>query len=313
MSAHDAYHAGEIAVQERAGERAIAQRRATMIADRLGEGAQAFLNRQGTVAVAAAAPDGALWASLWCGVPGFLRADEQGTHVELISAVESTAAIDPVRTIISDGAPLAMLVIDFATRQRLRINGTVDRVEPTGLGLSVREAFGNCIKYIQRRHRIDDLVGEAVAHVENGRALDDERRRFIEQTDTAFVASIHPERGVDVSHRGGHPGFMQLVGESTLRIPDYPGNSMYQTLGNFDVDTRAGLALVDFERRRVLSLTGHALLTFGAEDPRYPTGGTNRYWSFAVERWIEYGLPSAMTWKLVERSPFNPPVFLRER
>jgi hypothetical protein len=59
-----------------------------------------------------------------------------------------------------------------------------------------------------------------------------------------------------------------VVDRLTLRIPDYPGNSMFQTLGNFDVDARASIALIDFERGCVLSLTGSARGDFGAEDAR---------------------------------------------
>lgn len=307
MSGQDVYHAGEIAVQERTGERSIAQRRATMIDDRLVDGARAFLSSQTVAAVGAADLDGALWASLWCGVPGFLRGDEDGERVEVDAAFDHTLAGDPVRGIIRADAPLGMLVINFATRQRFRINGTIGRLDATGLELRVREAFGNCIKYIQRRQRSDDVPGDGIAPVMNGCALDEERRDFIARIDTAFVASIHSERGVDVSHRGGQPGFVRIEDGRTLRIPDYPGNSMFQTLGNFDADARAGLALIDFERRRVLSLTGNAVVAFGAEDPRHPSGGTGRYWSFTVERWVEVQLPSTMTWTLIERSPFNPP------
>lgn len=307
MSDTDVYHAGEIAVQERAGERSVAQRRSAMIAGRLVEGARAFLGRQGVAAVGAAGPDGALWASMWCGTPGFLRGDEHGERVEIISSLERTLAADPVRPLIGAGAPLGLLAIDFATRQRYRVNGTVGRVDAAGFELRVREAFGNCSKYIQRRRRSDDLAGRAVGRVEHGRALDQERRDFIARTDTAFVASIHPRRGLDVSHRGGQPGFVRVEDERSLRIPDYPGNSMFQTLGNFAVDGRAGLALIDFERRRVLSLTGYAVAAFGAEDPRQPSGGTGRYWSFTAERWVEFPLPPTMAWTLIERSPFNPP------
>jgi hypothetical protein len=66
---------------------------------------------------------------------------------------------------------------------------------------------------------------------------------------------------------------------------------MYQTLGNVSIDARAGLALIDFDRRRVLSLTGTAAIEFDAEDLRHPTGGTGRYWSFTMERWVEFSLP----------------------
>lgn len=307
MSHADVYHAGEISVQERAGERSVARRRVAMIEDRLVDGARAFLGAQSVVAVGAAGPDGALWASLWSGAPGFLRSDEHGEHVEIVSALDRTVATDPVRPIIREGAPFGMVVIDFATRRRLRVNGTIRRVDATGLELRVREAFGNCMKYIQRRQRSDDPPGGVIELVENGQTLDDERRAFISRTDTAFVASIHATRGLDVSHRGGDPAFIRVERDGTLRIPDYPGNSMFQTLGNFEVDTRAGFALIDFDRRRVLSLTGNAVTVFGPEDPHHPAGGTGRYWSFTVERWVDVPLPSMMRWTLIERSPFNPP------
>jgi predicted pyridoxine 5'-phosphate oxidase superfamily flavin-nucleotide-binding protein len=306
MSEPEVFHAGEIAAQERAGERAVARRRGPMIGDRLVDAARAFLSHQGVVAVGAAGSDGTLWASLWCGAPGFLRSDELGEHVEVSSALGRTLSEDPVRPLLQTGAPFAMLVIDFETRRRLRINGTVSRNDATALELHVRETFGNCSKYIQRRERRDEPSSGPPMRIERGRALDDERRSVIARTDTVFVTSIHPERGLDVSHRGGHPGFVKLDGERMLRLPDYPGNSMFQTLGNFEVDPRAGLALIDFERCRVLSLTGNAVAAFSAEDPGHPIGGTGRYWCFTVEQWVEFSLPPTMRWTLIERSPFNP-------
>ena len=300
------FHDGEIAVQVRVGERAVAERRESMLRDRLNDAAGAFVASQGTVAVGAAAPDGTLWASLWCGAKGFARTNEAGDRLDIRHALGDAAA-DPVRSIVSAGEPLGVLVIDLETRRRLRINGVVDRSDAASLEMRIREAFGNCPKYIQKRVRVEGTVArEASAHVEQGSNFDDERRGFIARTDTLFVSSVHPERGVDVSHRGGHPGFVRSVDDRTLRIPDYPGNSMFQTLGNLEVDTRAGIAFIDFERHRALSATGHAVSSFGIEDPAHPTGGTGRYWSFTVDRWIEFSLPLSMTWKLVERSPFNP-------
>jgi predicted pyridoxine 5'-phosphate oxidase superfamily flavin-nucleotide-binding protein len=303
----DAYHAGEIAVQERLGTRALAERRASMLNERLIPGARAFLDQQDVAAVAAEAPDGSVWASLWCGTPGFLRCDESGERVALASELDLTAADDVVREIVRAGNQLGMVVIDFATRRRLRINGIVDRLDGAGFELHVSETFGNCQKYIQRRQRSDGPAARAAARVAEGRRLDDERRDFIARTDTLFVGSIHGQRGLDASHRGGEPGFVRVADDVTLRIPDYEGNSMYQTLGNLEVDARAGLALIDFEQRRVLSITGIATTQYGADDPRHPTGGTRRYWSFTVRRWVELSLPPSITWTLVERSPFNPP------
>jgi predicted pyridoxine 5'-phosphate oxidase superfamily flavin-nucleotide-binding protein len=303
----DAYHAGEIAVQERIGEREVAVRRASIVGERLAPGARGFLDQQGVAAVAAEAPDGSVWVSFWCGAPGFLRSDESGEYVGFTAALDLTAPGDPVRDIVRAGSPLGMVVIDLSTRRRLRINGVVNRAAAAGFVLEVRETLGNCPKYIQRRKRADEPADSAADGATNGHVLDDERRRFVARCDTLFVGSIHAERGLDASHRGGAPGFVQVMDDVTLRIPDYEGNSMYQTLGNFEVDSRAALALIDFERRRVLCLTGNASSTFGSEDPRHPTGGTGRYWSFTVHRWIELPLPPTVTWTLVDRSPFNPP------
>ena len=300
------YHAGEIAVQERAGERSIAARRGGMVGDHLVDGARAFLRHQGVAAVGAEAPDGTLWASLWTGALGFLGSDVDGERVDVHSALDRTLDVDPVRPIVHAGAPLGLLAIDLETRQRLRINGIVTRADALGVELRVQETFGNCNKYIQRRLRSDDRPRDAVAPLTRGDLLDAERRDFIARTDTAFVASIHPERGLDVSHRGGQPGFIWPEPDGTLRMPDYPGNSMFQTFGNFEIDPRAGLALVDFEQGRVLSITGTATTAFGVEDPAHPSGGTGRYWSFTVERWVEYPLPPTMRWTLIDRSPFNP-------
>lgn len=306
VSHSDVYHVGEIAVQERTGDRAVAERRAGLIGNRLAGAAREFLGRQRVAAVGAAEPDGTLWASLWCGAPGFLGCDEQGERVTVEVRLDPDDAADPVRSNVPAGAPLGMLVIDFATRQRLRVNGTVGREDGCGLELGVREVFGNCIKYIQRRECAENPSRSGDTRVQSGGALDVERLRFIAQADTLFVASIQVERGIDVSHRGGEPGFVCVKDERTLRIPDYAGNGMYQTLGNFELDSRAGVALIDFDRRRVLSMSGCAVGEFSAADPRDSSGGTGRYWSFTVERWMEFPLSSMMTWTLIERSPFNP-------
>jgi len=209
---------------------------------------------------------------------------------------------------VQPNRPLGLLVIDLATRRRLRINGVVDRLDAWGLELGIWETFGNCPKYIQQRLAIDSPGGsrQDPGPVQLGSALDDERRRFIARTDTVFVASVHRERGLDVSHRGGTPGFVHVVADRTVLIPDYTGNSMFTTLGNLALDPRCSLAFVDFERGRILSVTGHAELQFGGEDAAQPTGGTGRYWSCTINRWLEFPLPTATHWTLVERSPFNP-------
>jgi predicted pyridoxine 5'-phosphate oxidase superfamily flavin-nucleotide-binding protein len=301
------FHSGEIAVQERAGERAIAVRREALVVERLNVGMQAFLSTQQVAAVGLAAPDGSLWASLWGGAPGFLLGNADGDMLTIRSD-RNAHPFDPVRCEVRPRQPLGVLVIDLDARQRLRINGIAGDVSESGVAMLVTEAFGNCPKYIKRRvHRQGAVTGAAQPSPACGTTLDAERREFIEQSDTCFVASAHPARGVDVSHRGGARGFVQVTRDDTLRIPDYPGNSMFQTLGNLAVDSRAGITFVDFDRGHALAASGHAVATFGDEDaPGHPAGGTGRYWSFTVSRWLEFAMPWLTTWTLVDQSPFNP-------
>jgi predicted pyridoxine 5'-phosphate oxidase superfamily flavin-nucleotide-binding protein len=304
MVEKDAYHEGEIALQERAGERAVALRNGAMITAAVRATAHDFLSQQRTVAVATHDDEGRLWASLWFGAPGFVTTEDgHGVTIAPLPLLED----DPVCANLRIGRDLGMLAIELGSRRRLRINGHVDALTRDRADVVVRESFPNCPKYIQRRQLVEDTEGSPSAPSTSGVLLDEPRRALIQRTDTLFVASRHPERGADASHRGGGPGFVHVLDDHTLRIPDYPGNSMFQTLGNLAIEPRAGLVMVDFARGRLLSLTGTTRLSFGVEPQGHPTGGTARAWELSVDRWVEYDAPTAHRWKWIDSSPFNPP------
>lgn len=304
---NEPFHDGEIAVQVRAGEREIAGRHAAAISPRIVPGALSFLARQRLVALTAAGDDGQLWTSVWCGEPGFVRSAD-GQHVSILRSLMAVSPDDPVLHRVTTGRDLGMLAIEFASRRRLRINGTVEGISADEVGVLVRESVPNCPKYIQRRQPYERSTTPSTRRpTEWGRTVDDERRALVEQTDTAFVGSVHPARGMDASHRGGAPGFIHVVDATTLRIPDYPGNSMFMTLGNYEIDSRASLAVLDFERDRVVAFSGSARVHFGVENPQHPAGGTGRYWDFAVREWVQFELSSGVRWELLDSSPFNPP------
>jgi uncharacterized protein len=302
---HKPFHEGEIAIQERVGERDLARRLGDGILPRIMEGALAFLGRQRLLAVTAAGDDGFLWTSVWSGKPGFV-ASVDGEFVSIRLPLMSVSAHDPVRSRLVVGRDVGMLAIELTSRRRLRINGTVVAISGDEMRIAVRESVGNCPKYIQRRHPHDVEPSAISARGESGQGLDGERRQLVERVDTAFVGSLHPARGVDASHRGGTPGFIHVVDGTTLRIPDYRGNGMFMTLGNFESDSRASLVAVDFERGRAVSFSGSADLHFNAEDPHQPTGGTGRYWDLAVREWVQFDLPTTVRWELIDASPFNP-------
>jgi hypothetical protein len=138
-----------------------------------------------------------------------------------------------------------------------------------------------------------------------GTRLGDAERRIIAGADTFFIASANPAGNLDASHRGGRPGFVQ-VGENELWIPDYPGNGMFNTLGNLSLHPPAGLLFIDFAGSESLQLTGVTALDFAADAPDRGTGGTGRGWTFTPRRWRRAPLPATLRTELLDYSPHNP-------
>jgi len=93
--APDPFHEGEIAVQERAGQRDIGRRRHTIISPRIVPGALPFLAEQRLIALSVTGPDAHLWTSVWCGRPGFVRS-EDGERVTIRRSLTTIAPGDPV-------------------------------------------------------------------------------------------------------------------------------------------------------------------------------------------------------------------------
>ena len=103
---------------------------------------------------------------------------------------------------------------------------------------------------------------------------DDAIRRLILRADTFFIATAYPAdkcdvtaqtHGVDVSHRGGKPGFVRVESDTTLIVPDYAGNQFFNTIGNLLVNPRAGLLFIDFATGDLLYLATESEILWGGE------------------------------------------------
>ncbi len=66
-------------------------------------------------------------------------------------------------------------------------------------------------------------------------------RQFIERSPFLCVATASPGGGLDVSPRGDPAGFVRILDERTLLIPDRPGNRIADTLTNLLADPRIAL------------------------------------------------------------------------
>ncbi len=307
MRVDNPFHEGELDVQKRANELEEGQRNGRVVADSIMKGALKFVAQQPMVVFGSVDDGQNVWASVLFGSPGFVTApDERRVEFDL-----SRAGInehDPFWNNIQHNPRIGALFLELVTRRRLRINGAVARPTDGKLELNVAECYPNCPKYIQRRHVQFEGVerSETVPSAIDGHSLNREQAALIQASDTFFVASAHPQRGVDASHRGGPPGFVEVVDERTLRIPDYVGNSMFNTLGNFMVNPRAGLVFLDFERNRTLQLTGRVEILWDQADTAGRTGGTKRFWTLRINRWREWETHAGLRWEFLDYSPHNP-------
>jgi predicted pyridoxine 5'-phosphate oxidase superfamily flavin-nucleotide-binding protein len=96
-------------------------------------------------------------------------------------------------------------------------------------------------------------------------AFSDEDRAFIASRAMFFLATADAEGHPDCSYKGGLPGFVRVVGPSTLAFPSYDGNGMFLSLGNVMANPNVGLLFLDFEQPRRLRVLGRASVS--ADDP----------------------------------------------
>jgi predicted pyridoxine 5'-phosphate oxidase superfamily flavin-nucleotide-binding protein len=296
------YHPGELIVQARANRRDMADRIGKSIRAAIPPAAPEFLLRQPMAFIGAVDSDGRPWASVLTGHPGFMQAVDDRT----VKINARPMAGDPLAQSLAIGGQVGMVVIDFATRHRMRLNGRAEIQKDEAIHVYVQQVYANCPKYIQAR-QWQPAAGKPMKEerIRCSRSLTERQRRWIRGADTFFVASSHPDGGVDASHRGGNPGFVHVVNDSRLVWPDYSGNMMFQTLGNITVNPRTGLLFIDFQTGDTLQLTGQASINWDANRAiNFP--GAERLVEFDIEEVIELTNAIPLKWKFIDFSPFNP-------
>ncbi len=295
------FHAGELAVQERAGVREGAARVGGSIHGAIAPVPKAFLEQRRFVVLATADLEGRPWASILTGPPGFAVAPDP-RQVRIAAA---PLPGDPLAGNLRTEAFAGLLAIDLATRRRMRVNGRLECAAGLPITIRVDQVYSNCPKYIQRRAAEEGMPQVASRVFQRARSLTEEQRAWIRRADSFFMATLHPDAGADASHRGGMPGFVSVEGDR-LVWPDYAGNQMYNTLGNIAVHPRAGLVVPDFDSGAILQLTGRAAIDWdpirAAEVP-----GAERLVELVVEEVVEIAGVLPPSAGVLDYSPFNPP------
>ncbi|WP_020594497.1 pyridoxamine 5'-phosphate oxidase family protein [Kiloniella laminariae] len=260
------FHVGEITVQRRVGVlEAVHSYAPKMMRGFLPEQHQDFYAQLPQLVVGSLDSQGRPWASMVVGQPGFVSSPDRKS----LSIKSRPLSGDPLGDNLALDVPLGFLGIEFHTRRRNRLAGKVTACDASGaFSVRVDQAFGNCPQYIQARHSsFDNNLDEGhfvPGQIKRNNILDGEARRIVSQADTFFIASAYfndgtdQRQGVDVSHRGGKPGFLKVVDNKTLLFPDFPGNNHFNTIGNIEVYPKVGLLVPDFDKGDMLYLTGSA-------------------------------------------------------
>lgn len=253
------FHEGEKALQHETGAfGTLSVAGPRVIRSYMPEQHRTFFAQLPWLVVGALDAHGQPWAHALAGPPGFVQSPDP-RQLGVCSPLDGLAAGDPV----------GLLGIEPHTRRRNRVNGVVAQADGRGFSVQVSQSFGNCPKYIQAREATWAGPQPAGAVHEAG-ALDAAARRLIAAADTFFIATAHPaarqggdaSHGVDVSHRGGRPGFVRLAADGSLQVPDYNGNHFFNTLGNISLNPCCGLLFIDFETGDLLQLAANATLVW---------------------------------------------------
>jgi len=125
-------------------------------------------------------------------------------------------------------------------------------------------AFTPSVKALQTRH--GSRTAYARMEVRGGfrQDLDDDAVAFIGAQRSVFLATASADGQPYIQHRGGPPGFLQVLGSRTLAFADYRGNKQFISIGNLADNPKVHLFLIDYAHRARIKIWGTARVV---EDP----------------------------------------------
>ncbi len=170
--------------------------------------------------------------------------------------------------------------------------------------VTVSRLFHESHRQLQRQFdtgRLADRIEERL--VRDHITPDD--RAFIERMDMFFIATADAAGRPNCSYKGGDPGFVRILDESTLVFPNYDGNGMYLSMGNTLENSAVGLLFIDFENQKRLRVNGTARISPASSvAPAYPEA------QFVVNVAVQQVFPNCPRYihkmKKIESSKFVP-------
>lgn len=119
-------------------------------------------------------------------------------------------------------------------------------------------AFTAAVKAIQSRKGSRSAYARMESHGGWATLITAELAEFISAQTSVFLATANAEGQPYIQHRGGPPGFLHVLDESTLAFADFKGNKQYISSGNLAENPRAHLFLIDYATRQRIKIWGSA-------------------------------------------------------
>jgi len=237
------YHAGQIAVQEEANTRKLADQLAHWV---------------GPVGMFMSVADLVILAVPFDGSLRFLALSGRAPLVEVVGPTSLRLPIADFPGAGPSATKVGGIAISLAQLRRARLNGDLVQ-DGASCVLEAAEAFTNCRKYIAPSRPLEDAlhVGPELREVI---ALDDEwLKDVLKRAETAFLASVSPDGQPDASHRGGPPGFLTLdATNGSMSWPEYIGDGMLKSAGNVRATGAITLLVLDLITGDAAEITGSA-------------------------------------------------------
>lgn len=144
--------------------------------------------------------------------------------------------------------------------------------------------------------------------------VSDDLRAFLSELDMFYLGTANKSGQPYIQYRGGNPGFLRVLDQTTLGFADFAGNRQFITLGNLAENPHAFLFLIDYVHRRRIKIWGTARvieddlnLIEHLRDPDYPAN-VERAILFSISAWdincpqhIHPRLPQQMVLPIIQK------------
>ena len=139
---------------------------------------------------------------------------------------------------------------------------------------SIQEKYGSRMSYSKMEQSGDRFV------------LTDREKPFIKSRDSFYMATVGKNGWPYVQFRGGPPGFLHVIDDTTLGFADFRGNRQYISAGNITDTRRASLILLDYPTQQRLKIWAEADIKDASDEPDLVKQLTQDNYKAHVERVI---------------------------